>query len=236
MGAKDSAAHFVMKAPDHILAEGTTWVPKVQQCILWWKHQITYFLRAEHGCKRFSSAFYDESTSTRSHTNWGQNVGAKDSAVHFVMKAPDHILPEGRTWVQKVQQHICDESTRSHTTWEHNMGAKGSAVDFVMQTPDHILAEGRTCKGSAVFWWRKDMITHFLRVEQGHKKVSRQFYSARARSYTFWRQNKAIRGSAGILWRCQITYILRTQHSHKRLSSRFAARGPHYIHSEGGTH
>jgi hypothetical protein len=34
MGAKDSAAHFVMKAPDHILAEGTTWVPKVQQCIL----------------------------------------------------------------------------------------------------------------------------------------------------------------------------------------------------------
>jgi hypothetical protein len=31
-------------------------------------------------------------------------MGAKDSAVHFVIKAPDHILPEGRKWVQKVQQ------------------------------------------------------------------------------------------------------------------------------------
>jgi hypothetical protein len=34
MGAKGSAVDFVMKAPDHILAEGTTWVPKVQQHIL----------------------------------------------------------------------------------------------------------------------------------------------------------------------------------------------------------
>jgi len=33
-------------------------------------------------------------------------MGAKDSAVNFMMKAPDHILAEGRTWVQKVQQHI----------------------------------------------------------------------------------------------------------------------------------
>jgi len=33
-------------------------------------------------------------------------MGAKDSVVDFVMKAPDHILPEGRTWVQKVQQSI----------------------------------------------------------------------------------------------------------------------------------
>jgi len=31
---------------------------------------------------------------------------ANDSAVDFVMKAPDHILSEGRTWVQKVQQWI----------------------------------------------------------------------------------------------------------------------------------
>jgi len=35
-------------------------------------------------------------------------------------------------------------------------------------------------------------------------------------------------------WSCQITYKLRTQHSHNRLSSRFAAKGQHYIHSEGG--
>jgi len=35
-----------------------------------------------------------------------QNMGAKDSAVNSVMEAPDHILPEGRTWVQKVQQSI----------------------------------------------------------------------------------------------------------------------------------
>ena len=34
----------------------------------------------------------------------GQNMGAKGSAVDVVMKATDHILPEGRTWVQKVQQ------------------------------------------------------------------------------------------------------------------------------------
>jgi hypothetical protein len=33
-------------------------------------------------------------------------MGAKDSAVDFVMKAADHILAEGRTWVQKVQQWI----------------------------------------------------------------------------------------------------------------------------------
>jgi len=33
-------------------------------------------------------------------------MGAKDSAVDFVMKGPDHILPEGITWVQKVQQWI----------------------------------------------------------------------------------------------------------------------------------
>jgi len=31
-------------------------------------------------------------------------MGAKGSAAHFVMKAPDHIQPEGTTWVQKVQQ------------------------------------------------------------------------------------------------------------------------------------
>jgi len=34
MGAKGSAAHFVMKTPDHIQTEGTTWVQKVQQWIL----------------------------------------------------------------------------------------------------------------------------------------------------------------------------------------------------------
>jgi hypothetical protein len=33
-------------------------------------------------------------------------MGVKDSAVDFEMKAPDHILPEGTTWVQKVQQWI----------------------------------------------------------------------------------------------------------------------------------
>jgi len=33
-------------------------------------------------------------------------MGAKGSAVDFVMKAPDHVQPEGRTWVQKVQQWI----------------------------------------------------------------------------------------------------------------------------------
>jgi len=33
-------------------------------------------------------------------------MGAQDSAVDFVMKAPDHILPEGRTCVQMVQQWI----------------------------------------------------------------------------------------------------------------------------------
>jgi len=33
-------------------------------------------------------------------------MGAKGSAVDFLMKAPDHIHPEGRTWVQKVQQSI----------------------------------------------------------------------------------------------------------------------------------
>jgi hypothetical protein len=31
MGGKGSAVNFVMKAPDHILAEVTTWVHKVQQ-------------------------------------------------------------------------------------------------------------------------------------------------------------------------------------------------------------
>jgi hypothetical protein len=31
-------------------------------------------------------------------------MGAKGSAVDFVMKVPDHIHAEGRTWVQKVQQ------------------------------------------------------------------------------------------------------------------------------------
>jgi len=29
-------------------------------------------------------------------------MGAKGSAAHFVMRAPDHIQPEGTTWVQKV--------------------------------------------------------------------------------------------------------------------------------------
>jgi hypothetical protein len=31
-------------------------------------------------------------------------MGAQGSAVEFVMKAPDHILAEGRPWVQKVRQ------------------------------------------------------------------------------------------------------------------------------------
>jgi hypothetical protein len=31
-------------------------------------------------------------------------MGAKGSAVDFVMKAPDHILAEDRAWVQKIQQ------------------------------------------------------------------------------------------------------------------------------------
>jgi len=29
-------------------------------------------------------------------------MGAKGSAVEFVMTAPDHILAEGKTWVQQV--------------------------------------------------------------------------------------------------------------------------------------
>jgi len=29
-------------------------------------------------------------------------MGAKDSAVNFVRKAPDHIQSEGRTWVQQI--------------------------------------------------------------------------------------------------------------------------------------
>jgi hypothetical protein len=33
-------------------------------------------------------------------------MGEKGSAVNFMMKAPDHIPAEGRTWVQKVQQWI----------------------------------------------------------------------------------------------------------------------------------
>jgi hypothetical protein len=33
-------------------------------------------------------------------------MGAKGSAVDVVITAPDHILAEGRTWVQKVQQSI----------------------------------------------------------------------------------------------------------------------------------
>jgi hypothetical protein len=33
-------------------------------------------------------------------------MGAKDSVVDVMMKAADHTLPEGRTWVQKVQQSI----------------------------------------------------------------------------------------------------------------------------------
>jgi hypothetical protein len=33
-------------------------------------------------------------------------MGGKGSAVDFVIKAPDHIRPEGRTWVKKVQQWI----------------------------------------------------------------------------------------------------------------------------------
>ena len=67
MGAKDSAVDFVMDTPDHIQAEGTTWVQKVQQWILRRKHQVTYKLRPQHGCKRFSSGVCDEST--RSHTS-----------------------------------------------------------------------------------------------------------------------------------------------------------------------
>jgi hypothetical protein len=34
MGAKGSAVDFVMKAPDHIQAEGRMWVPKVQRSSL----------------------------------------------------------------------------------------------------------------------------------------------------------------------------------------------------------
>ena len=33
-------------------------------------------------------------------------MGVKGSAEEFVMKSPDYILAEGRTWVQKVQQWI----------------------------------------------------------------------------------------------------------------------------------
>jgi len=33
-------------------------------------------------------------------------MGAKGLAVNFMMKTPDHILPEDRTWVQKIQQWI----------------------------------------------------------------------------------------------------------------------------------
>jgi hypothetical protein len=33
-------------------------------------------------------------------------MGAKGSAVDFMMKAPDHIPPERQTWVSKIQQWI----------------------------------------------------------------------------------------------------------------------------------
>jgi hypothetical protein len=33
-------------------------------------------------------------------------MGAKDSVVDVVMKAADHTLPEGRMWVQQIQQSI----------------------------------------------------------------------------------------------------------------------------------
>jgi len=220
--AKGSAVNFVMKAPDHILAEGRTWVQKVQQWILWWKHQITYFLMAEHGCKRFSSGFCDEST--RSHTGWGQNMGGKGSAVDFVMQGLDRIPSDGRTWVQKVQHWIL--------WWKHQItyslgtehGAKGSAVDFVMKAPNHILPESRN----------------------GCKRFSSGFCDESTRSHTCWGWNNGAKGSAvdfimkapdhilaesrtwvqkvqqwTLWWKHQITYKLMAEHGYKRFSSGF---------------
>jgi len=137
---KGSAAGFVMKGPDHILAEGRIGMWKVQHWILWWKDQITYFLRVEQGwCERFSIEFCDKRT--RSHTNWGWNKGVKFSAVGFVMKGPDHILTEGGTRVWNVQQQVLwwkDQITYSLRAEE------GSPAHLVMKGQDHLLAKGRT--------------------------------------------------------------------------------------------
>jgi len=168
---KGSAAGFVMKGPDHILAEGRIRMWKVQHWILWWKNQITYFLRVEQGwCERFSIEFCDKRT--RSHTNWGWNKGVKFSAVGFVMKGPDHIQTEGGIRMWNVQQQVLwwkDQIT--HTRW----GQK--------KVHQHIL------------WW-KDEITYLLRAEQECERFSSGFCNERTRLHTRWGQNKGAEGSA----------------------------------------
>ena len=40
----------------------------------------------------------------------------------------------------------------------------------------------------------------------------------------------------GIVWRRgQITYMLKVEHSHRRVNGDFVEKGPDYIHTEGAT-
>jgi hypothetical protein len=95
-----------------------------------------------------------------------------------------------------VSRWNCSKQTRSHTCWEWNKATRGSAGGIAANRPDHILPEGgtRPQEGQQVGLQQTDQITYILKVEQGHKRVSRWDCSKQTRSHTDWGWNKATRG------------------------------------------
>jgi len=162
-----------MKGPDGILSEGRTRVQKVQQWILWWKHHITYFLREEQGCSKFSSGFVVKTP----HTFWWWKQATTGSAGGFTVHGPDHILPDGGTRPEEISSRFCGEGVRSHTPWVWNKGMRGSAGSFSGKRPDHIQTEGRTRPQEVQQWvfGQREQSTYSLRAEQGCKRSSTGF-------------------------------------------------------------
>jgi len=71
--------------------------------VLQWRNQITYSLRVEPGCERFSRGFL---------VKWPDHILAKggtrpwEDQHSLTVQGPYHILPEGRASVWKVQQWV----------------------------------------------------------------------------------------------------------------------------------
>ena len=145
----------------------------------------------------------------------------------FATKGPDHLHTGGRKWT------------------------KGLAAGFEERRPDHLQSYGRrwSPKGQQQVLQQREQITYFLEAGDGHQRVSSRFCSKETRSLAIWGQEMANKGSPagfaakrpdhlpseGRRWPPkgqqeflqqgdQITYFLRAEDGHQRVSIRFCSK------------
>jgi proteasome lid subunit RPN8/RPN11 len=191
------AGGIAANRPDHTHPRGGTRPQEGQQVKLQQTDQITYILRVEQGHRRVSR--WNCSKQIRSHTSWGWNKATEGSTGEIAANRPDHTHSEGGIKPQKGQQVKLQKTdqityrlrieqghrrvrrwnyskqTRSHTDWGWNNATRVSAGGILANRPDHIHPEGgtRPQKGQQMELQQTGQVTYILRVEQGHRRVSR---------------------------------------------------------------